>query len=62
MQELLEGKNRLAYEKGQLNQRIDALQKELEDVTKIQTENKHLKKMKTSLESQIKKVSLTIRW
>lgn len=56
MTELLEAKNRLAYEKGQLHQRLEALQRELEATTKVQTENKHLKKMKTSLESQVKKV------
>ena len=59
LNEMMEQKNRLAYDKGRLQNRVDDLQREVESLANSQSEATQLRKVSSSLESNFKKV-LTI--
>ncbi len=56
MAEMIEQKNKLAYDKGRLQSRVDALQKELEGLANAQSEQVQVRKLATQLEAKYHKV------
>jgi predicted nuclease with TOPRIM domain len=57
MAEMLEQKNRLAYDKGRLQTKVDHLQSELESLANSQIELMQLRKNNQTLEAKYSKVS-----
>ncbi len=53
---MIEQKNKLAYDKGRLQSRVDALQKELEGLANAQSEQVQVRKLATQLEAKYHKV------
>ena len=57
MTDMLEQKNKLAYDKGRLQSKVDQLQRDLESLANAQTELVQSKKLNASLEVKYHKVS-----
>ena len=57
MATMLDQKNKLAYEKGRLQNGVKELQQEVERLASAQSELSQSRKMTTTLESSYKKVS-----
>ena len=57
MADMLEQKNKLAYDKGRLQSKVDQLQRDLESLANAQTELVQSKKLNVSLEAKYHKVS-----
>ncbi|XP_022099991.1 coiled-coil domain-containing protein 150-like [Acanthaster planci] len=55
--ELLESKNRLAYDKGRLQSRVDQLQKELEGLANARTDGLQLQKVNVAMQAQYTKTT-----
>ena len=63
MKEMLEAKNRLAYEKGGLQTQVEQLQSQMENLASANTDYAKLKKANTLLETNYQKVAvLTLLW
>ena len=63
MKEMLEAKNRLAYEKGCLQTQVEQLQSQMENLASANTDYAKLKKANTLLETNYQKVGvLTLLW
>ncbi len=58
MTDMLEQKNKLAYEKGRLQSKVDQLQKEVEQLAEAHTDSVGLGKMKQALEAKLNKVTI----
>ncbi len=58
MTDMLEQKNKLAYEKGRLQSKVDQLQKEVEQLAGAHTDSVGLGKMKQALEAKLNKVTI----
>ena len=56
MADILESKNRLAYEKGQLQSRVAELQHQLSALANTQAELQRVKKVETALQARFEKV------
>ena len=56
LKEMVEQKNKLAYEKGKLQAQVDSYQHELESLAGAQTELTQYKRITTSLEAKLSKV------
>ena len=57
MTDMLEQKNKLAYDKGRLQSKVDQLQRDLESLANAQTELVQSKKLNASLEVKYHEVS-----
>lgn len=58
MAEMMEQKNKLAYDKGRLQNRVGELQREVESLASGQSELAQLRKLASTTESNYKKVSI----
>ena len=58
MAEMLEQKNKLAYDKGRLQSKVDQLQKNLESLANAQTDLVKARKSNTTLEAKYHKVRI----
>ena len=54
---MLAQKNKLAYDKGRLQSKVDQLQKDLESLANAQTDLVQARKLNTTLETKYHKVS-----
>ncbi|KAM4771074.1 coiled-coil domain-containing protein 150 [Rhinophrynus dorsalis] len=57
LNDLMDSKNKLAYEKGNLQSTVDKLQSELQSVGDAQSENAQLRKLNTALEAKYTQVN-----
>ncbi|KAI8517264.1 hypothetical protein Bbelb_058450 [Branchiostoma belcheri] len=57
MAEMIDSKNRLAYDKGKLQTKVDQLQQELESLANAQSEVVHLRKVNAAVEAKFNKAA-----
>ena len=56
IKEMLEQKNKLAYDKGKLESKVEQLQREMENLASAQVDLSQLRKLQNSTEAKLNKV------